>query len=117
MLKSKAMKWVKALRSGKYKQGTGYLRGNSHTEGYSYCCLGVLAEIEGHGDKIKTGKTENLGRFRRSCGLASTTGVPENSLGVRIKGHCGYESLADANDSGVSFKRIATWIEKNYKLL
>ncbi len=35
-------KWVDALRSGQYKQGKGCLR-----EDGRYCCLGVLAEIEG----------------------------------------------------------------------
>lgn len=28
-----------------------------------------------------------------------------------------FESLADANDAGVSFRSIASWIEKNYKRL
>jgi hypothetical protein len=35
-------KWVKALRSGKFKQGDEYLKG-----GNRYCCLGVLATIQG----------------------------------------------------------------------
>ena len=41
----KALKntWVKALRSGKYRQGTGRLmRMNRY-----YCCLGVLADTQG----------------------------------------------------------------------
>jgi hypothetical protein len=33
--------WVKALRSGKYKQGFGKLRDFDST----YCCLGVLCEV------------------------------------------------------------------------
>lgn len=33
-------KWVAELRSGKYKQGTGYLRRNDE-----FCCLGVLCEL------------------------------------------------------------------------
>lgn len=37
-------KWVEALRSGKYKQGQGYLR-----KGNNYCCLGVLCDL--HDDK------------------------------------------------------------------
>lgn len=35
-------KWLEALRSGKYLQGTGYL---CHQE--KYCCLGVLADVAG----------------------------------------------------------------------
>jgi hypothetical protein len=34
-------KWVKALRSGEYKQGGGYLFSDG-----KYCCLGVLLHIE-----------------------------------------------------------------------
>ena len=34
-------KWVEALRSGEYKQGTNYLR--SHND--RFCCLGVLCDI------------------------------------------------------------------------
>lgn len=41
MKKEHAIKWIKALRSGKYKQGdTGYLCIND-----GYCCLGVLDAI------------------------------------------------------------------------
>ncbi len=34
-------KWVKALRSGKYKQGTGSL----HSSNNNYCCLGVACQV------------------------------------------------------------------------
>ena len=39
--------WVKALRSGEYKQGDAALRMNDdHEEGkYKYCCLGVLCDL------------------------------------------------------------------------
>lgn len=33
-------KWCEALRSGKYEQGTGYLRAND-----KFCCLGVLCDV------------------------------------------------------------------------
>ena len=42
-------KWVAALRSGDYKQGTEFLKAGSATEisngQHEYCCLGVLCEI------------------------------------------------------------------------
>jgi len=40
-------KWVAALRSGEYKQGTDHLRTNAGC----FCCLGVLVDIyaKGHG--------------------------------------------------------------------
>jgi hypothetical protein len=38
-------KWVKALRSGKFKQGNGVLYNpNKRT----HCCLGVLSQVDGH---------------------------------------------------------------------
>src|SRR5687768_4898762 len=39
-------KWVKALRSGKYQQGRGYLKQKNHlTNQFEYCCLGVLCDL------------------------------------------------------------------------
>lgn len=39
-------KWVKALRSGKYKQGFGMLKQRNDTaHRLVYCCLGVLREL------------------------------------------------------------------------
>jgi len=40
MKKNVAKKWVKALRSGKYKQSREMLKNSG-----GYCCLGVLCEI------------------------------------------------------------------------
>ncbi len=40
MYKDIAEQWVTALRSGKFKQGSGFLR-----VGDEYCCLGVLCEL------------------------------------------------------------------------
>lgn len=41
-------KWIEALKSGKYVQGTGQLYRNG-----KHCCLGVLGEVVGL--KIKDG--------------------------------------------------------------
>jgi hypothetical protein len=38
-------KWVKALRSGKYKQAHDTLKGETNDRDIGYCCLGVLCEI------------------------------------------------------------------------
>src|SRR5689334_15838538 len=37
--------WLKALRSGEYKQTTGTLRRRSTEGEYTYCCLGVLERL------------------------------------------------------------------------
>jgi hypothetical protein len=43
MDKTLKRKWLKALRGGRYKQGEGELKAFDRT----YCCLGVLANIQG----------------------------------------------------------------------
>ena len=45
MDKALMKKWIKALRSGKYKQGQRRLR----TFDGKFCCLGVLCDISGMG--------------------------------------------------------------------
>ncbi len=47
-----ARKWAKALRSGKFKQGKSELRSNAPDGSSSYCCLGVLCEINGESDEV-----------------------------------------------------------------
>jgi hypothetical protein len=50
-------KWIEALRSGKYKQGREALKRDEGDGSYSYCCLGVWAEVAGDKrlDKAITG--------------------------------------------------------------
>ena len=55
MNKTIAMKWVKALRSGKYKQGDGYLC-QITSKGKKHCCLGVLTEMYQAEQKTKKKK-------------------------------------------------------------
>lgn len=104
MTKRKAMEWVKALRSGKYKQGKHYLKYNNE-----YCCLGVLADISGVMiDPID----RDLWKAMFECGISSSLGIIRNPPYVN-----GYTSLSKANDAGTSFNTIADWIEVNYKNL
>jgi hypothetical protein len=125
MLKSKAMKWVKALRSGKYKQTKRMLYKPTTTESgpEGYCCLGVLGCISGF--KNEDLKFAALLEDRKdTCGVRWGDGSPLNldgfgkRLKFKVKGELkSFDSLAEANDKGVSFKQIASWIEKNYELL
>lgn len=92
--------WVKALRSGKFKQGADHLisgRGRQ-TE---YCCLGVLCHVE-------------CGAVPRDlCYLPVDVAV---AAGIAVQHTTGtvQGQLADKmNDRGVPFKTIATWIEKH----
>lgn len=89
-------KWIKALRSGKYKQGIEGLKIDFEPNGVRYCCLGVLCEV--------TGNAQNR----------DMTG-----LGYPSKGNdfCGLpwakqQQLAALNDDGKTFEEIAKVIEE-----
>lgn len=89
MKKAHALKWIKALRSGKYKQTTGVLRSDQ-----GYCCLGVLDQIFPKLN-LASGDLECLVNYRK-IGLSSSSG---NLIG----GGC----LAQLND-GTSSASILT---------
>lgn len=98
-------KWLEALRSGKYKQGAGYLRRRDE----SYCCLGVLCDIvepenweENHlmNDTawFHAGQTEQMNpAVRRECEITFNQAW----------------TLMSMNDRGNTFNNIANWIETN----
>lgn len=107
-LNANAKKWVRALRSGKYKQGKKTLA----TVDGKFCCLGVACElaIKDGVDIIKEkapdgflydGKSGILpARVRKWLGLRSNVGTfgKDGDLSV-------------LNDSGTRFKTIANIIE------
>jgi len=43
-------KWIAALRSGEYQQGSGALKIEHHNGTVEHCCLGVLAELHPNPD-------------------------------------------------------------------
>jgi len=108
MNKKVKKKWLKALRSGEYKQTKNLLKNKD-----KYCCLGVLCDIHsiennGKWELNDDGEYIYLGRFGQ---------LPEevmkwaslNTNDVKYKGK--KESLMMANDNGYSFKQIANIIE------
>jgi hypothetical protein len=116
-------KWVAALRSGDFTQGTGALNYNDH-----YCCLGVLCEL-GRQEGVVEKEVEGL--FGQYVGKDSerVTSVPPHSVmkwagldgspevvipdpeGVYEMG--GYVTLIHLNDSiRLSFSDIADIIEE-----
>ena len=97
-------KWLKALRSGRYKQAGGTLRMKSPDEGVTYCCLGVACNIVNKDRWKAVGRSSdffNWGAVEWGC-----TDLP--FIDSRASGH-----LATANDNGSSFDEIANWIEAN----
>lgn len=93
-------KWLKALRSGKIKQGKSYLKRPGEN---SYCCLGVAGKISG------ASNFGNCAFILPGRGIRGIKRIPD-----QLKGSDGLpEKLANMNDEGKSFKKIAAWIEKH----
>jgi hypothetical protein len=95
--------WVEALRSGKYKQGTGRLRSADN----KYCCLGVLSTIA----KCKWMKHKSS--YSVGSEYHNATDKARNFVGLRGIGGEFFngEALWDLNDSGTTFSEIADIIE------
>lgn len=110
--------WVKVLRSGKLRQGQSALATKNNNKHYSYCCLGVLCELAVKEGLIKKESPEHVGYYRTYthedrfdkyylppvvrewAGLRSNQGSFQNT------------SLANLNDQGENFKKIADVIEQ-----
>lgn len=101
MEKKLKRQWVKALRSGKFKQGLGQLF-NRGSDGDRYCCLGVLCKIQGATDGWMS--SHALETYLPAYGL------DDKDIGT---------ALANRNDATgdrrrrQSFKQIANYIEKH----
>jgi hypothetical protein len=114
-------KWTKALRSGKYKQGTGYLRSADK----EYCCLGVLCDIVAQsptGKKLGIKWNDNVISKGKQTGNAVLPVFIRKIVGLKTNdGLFGdYESspqrLTVLNDDDfLSFKKIADVIDKHHK--
>jgi hypothetical protein len=95
-------KWLKALRSGQYRQGTGRLR----TADDCYCALGVLCDTSGKGRWVvdeagcRMYKTDDWTAYV----LPSPDLIDEDQR----------DEIILLNDGeGKSFAEIADWIEEN----
>jgi hypothetical protein len=120
-MKNKVMKkWVKALRSGKYKQGRDLLKQLDSKNQPRHCCLGVLCEL--YNEEMKKNHKKSLVIEKTSNGFWVNSGLPTvvmNWSGVRDS--TGFIEndlcLTNLNDSGKGFKTIANIIEKNWENL
>ncbi len=103
-------RWVKALRSGEYKQARGKL-----FDGKKFCCLGVLYDTEFDGDWKNTDDDD---KPEWSMPGAWMIDQEETSLGNVFRVKCDISasaegSLIDMNDEGSDFEDIAHWIDEN----
>jgi len=113
--------WIKALKSGEFKQCRGYLANDG-----KYCALGVLsilALLEGvctYNEGEGIGKFDNR-KFSLSFNIMKWAGIaqedekyldPEEHE-VKIRYKKGFSTILDLNDQGASFKEIARIINEN----
>jgi hypothetical protein len=113
-------KWIAALRSGKYKQGQFRLHTIDDNGTSKFCCLGVACDLAVKAGVINKPKINEYGDFIYNREVAvlpkkimKWLGIKSNDGSVEELKH----SLIGLNDSGWSFKRIASYIEKNWHLL
>lgn len=101
--KANVKKWVKALRSGKFKQCREKL-----FDGKGYCCLGIVCVLAG----MKPKKKGNSFYFGKERSYLPRTA--ERWLGVEHNPTIGYRLATTLNDENRhSFSKIADEIEKH----
>lgn len=119
MRKDVMIKWIAALRSGKYVQGRQRLKTVPGTTGVAeHCCLGVLCEVLGMKSRPNLGPGNIVHTFGRgSCTYLPPTVVRKAGMKTSI----GYVNtsvdLVALNDNGTSFEEIANLIETHYEKL
>ena len=107
--------WIKALLSGDYKQGSAALRNGNKKGGF--CCLGVLADINGILLNRKQGEYDDNWTCIKVGG--NRTDLPNNlSFGLTRQTQAVLAEMNDGWDKGEkikpkTFKQIAAWIRKN----
>lgn len=117
-------KWVEALRSGEYKQGIAALR--SCAEGRSrkrrdattrFCCLGVLCNLHAMAHpEIAQKETSPYAYLGNAYALPSEVSkwAGLNSGNPTVTYNGALRPLADVNDYGVPFTRIADLIDEQF---
>jgi hypothetical protein len=130
-----AKQWIAALNSGTYQQGQGKLHATDINGECQYCCLGVLCDLYRQQNpdeldvKVVTRKDQALAQHYQmmSIGDASITVYDNDSvvLPLRVREWAGMadplgrftnashaqDSLAELNDHGMSFAKLADVID------
>lgn len=101
--------WVEALRSGKFEQGTGWLKScewdeNGDIAQEAHCCLGVLAEVSGL--EAPNARCLNFSDGKSQYSVVSgLTAIQQDKLISMNDGDNGHDRH--------SFEEIADYIEKH----
>ena len=121
-----AKAWVKALRSGKYTQGTGKLSYQVHNwkeeeDVVKHCCLGVACVLykESHpewpvylGDSNEYAYGNNRERFNLPPEVMKWLNINDTSGKQLTTNDSIIDSLASMNDGGATYDDIADVIEQ-----
>lgn len=112
------VKWLKALRSGKYKQAKGQLK-----DGNKFCCLGVLTDLWRHEVKPDWDSEIDVQSISSEDTVLPShvmewAGLERSDPNVKLKGE--ETTLVSLNDEGCeatgykpcNFKKIADIIQK-----
>lgn len=103
-------RWIKALRSGEYKQGMGGLR-NTEDE---FCCLGVLCDVVKSDLGLKWDLIKDSGYYNISSYNECLPGIISNYTNISNYGELpnGDELTGYNDDRGYTFEQLADIIEK-----
>jgi hypothetical protein len=107
--------WIKALRSGEYKQCQGTLKGELVDGSTGFCCLGVYNEVVLKLPLFTQPLLKNAYGVSVSSAqpCADGPGLVYSKIRKRVN-----EAVVDEgikmNDNGEPFKEIADMIEKHY---
>lgn len=107
-------RWIEALNSDEYNQTKQSLKDST-----GFCCLGVLTDlyIKDHNQEWRV---HVCGRYSFSGWSATLSSEVMDWAGIQnywgpLKEPVGgFDTLADLNDEGYSFKQIAQVIEENF---
>jgi hypothetical protein len=99
--------WIEALLSGKYKQGKEYLIIRRNKKKTEYCCLGVLVKVQG-------GSFNDLGYPVIGENTMHSTGLLNDAMLAGMT-DAQQSHLTAMNDSGKTFKQIASYIKNKIK--
>jgi hypothetical protein len=121
MMMSLKQKWIDALRSGKYEQAKGRLKKEYDDRGRllnepQYCCLGVLIEISDEDMSPANGvdlvNGEDWERHFKSIANSVSLDYIVSEFGTEMDTRNAQDQLANLNDRGVGFSKIADFIEE-----
>jgi hypothetical protein len=105
-------RWVRALKSGEYKQGYGRLR-----IGNKYCCLGVLCDLAARDGIVNAHEEDGYiagefsydgSRFALPAAVVKWAGLREQDPFMNRA----QNNLGTLNDTGWSFRTIAQHIKE-----